>query len=79
MIAYEMLAGIRPFAACKPFDLPETIQEHPPDPLGGIRPDLPVGLVGLIMRMLAKDPGLRPDIQTIQQTLPVMPISGGKK
>jgi len=68
MIAYEMLAGIRPFAACKPFDLPETIQEHPPDPLGGIRPDLPAGLVGLIMRMLAKDPGLRPDIQAIRKT-----------
>jgi len=72
MIAYEMLAGIRPFAACKPFDLPETIQEHPPDPLGGIRPDLPVGLVGLIMRTLAKDPGLRPSLNEIASELAEM-------
>ena len=56
VMLYEMLAGQRPFASPKlATEMMAILRERPPD-LDAFRPDLPVGLVDLLSRMLAKEP-----------------------
>ncbi|MEO7398930.1 MAG: serine/threonine-protein kinase [Ilumatobacteraceae bacterium] len=57
VIAYEMLAGRRPFRADTPLALAMAHVHESPAPLP---PEVHPDLVGLVMSMLAKDPGLRP-------------------
>ena len=50
VVAYEMLAGARPFGA-----------NGTPALLGERRPDVPTSVAALVARLLAVDPGSRPD------------------
>gem|GEM_PF-3791641 len=58
VILYEMLAGVRPFAADDPRVVIELILTRDPD-LRLTRPDLAPGITDLVHRMLAKRPARR--------------------
>ena len=53
VVAYECLAGRRPFAADHPVAVAMQQVREPPPPLP---PDVPPPVAGLVMQMLAKDP-----------------------
>jgi serine/threonine-protein kinase len=58
--AYEMLAGVAPFASLGPREMLTARLTLPPPPLSTIRKDVPAGLERLIARCLAIDPAARP-------------------
>jgi eukaryotic-like serine/threonine-protein kinase len=58
--AYEMLAGVAPFASLGPREMLTARLTLPPPPLSTIRKDVPAGLERLIARCLAIDPVDRP-------------------
>jgi TolB-like protein/Flp pilus assembly protein TadD len=60
VVAYEMLAGARPFAATAARALLAAHVNEPPPPLASKREGLPPRLASLVMRCLEKDPGRRP-------------------
>jgi serine/threonine protein kinase len=63
VVAYECLAGVRPFNGDNPVTVAQAqVQDPPPSlPL-----DIPPAVAGLVMRMLAKDPAQRfPDGATL--------------
>jgi serine/threonine protein kinase len=62
--AYEMLAGVAPFARLGPREMLTARLTLPPPPLSTIRKDVPAGLERLIARCLAIDPKDRPQTAT---------------
>src|SRR5213079_1402871 len=58
--AYEMLAGVAPFANLNPREMLTARLTLPPPPLSTIRKDVPIGLEKLIAKCLAIDPADRP-------------------
>ena len=60
VIAYEMLAGHPPYRADSLAQLVHRVVSLAPPPLAGQRGDLPPGLSGLVMQLLAKSPAARP-------------------
>jgi eukaryotic-like serine/threonine-protein kinase len=56
VVAYECLAGVRPFNGENPVAVAQAQVQDPPPPLPA---DIPPAVVGLVMRMLAKDPARR--------------------
>lgn len=67
LIFFEMLAGRRPFAAN---DTPSLIEAHVTKRHDPLPPDVPAGLVPIVDRLLAKEPGLRfPDARAVIETL----------
>ena len=58
--AYEMLAGVAPFAKLGPREMLTARLTLPPPPLSAVRKDVPAGLERLIARCLAIDPADRP-------------------
>jgi serine/threonine-protein kinase len=58
--AYEMLAGVAPFANLNPREMLTARLTLPPPPLSTIRKDVPIGFEKLIARCLAIDPADRP-------------------
>jgi serine/threonine protein kinase len=58
--AYEMLCGAAPFAHLNPREMLTARLTLPPQPLAGVRKDVPAGLECLIARCLAIDPADRP-------------------
>jgi eukaryotic-like serine/threonine-protein kinase len=57
---FHMLAGRPPFSGKTAIEVAlKHVNEEPP-PLAELRPDLPPPLVALVHRMMAKDPGARP-------------------
>ncbi len=54
-IAYELIAGVRPFPADDPLELIQAHLAKQPRPLAEVAPELPSSLSGAIMRLLAKD------------------------
>jgi len=65
VVAFELLAGQKPFVA----DAPEAymiahVKDAPPE-LGRIRPDIDPFLAGLVGRCLAKDPAARPSAAAV--------------
>jgi serine/threonine-protein kinase len=61
VVAYEALAGAHPFGARAPQALVAAHLTEAPAPLAARRPDAPPALAALVMRLLAKDPGARPE------------------
>ena len=60
VVAYEVLAGERPFTASAPDDLIDAHAMLAPPPLLARRPTIPVNLAALVTRCLAKNPAHRP-------------------
>ncbi len=58
VILFEMLAGVRPFAADDPATVIHLILTREPD-LRASRPDLPPGITGIVQRALVKQPAER--------------------
>ncbi|MBB5867746.1 serine/threonine-protein kinase [Allocatelliglobosispora scoriae] len=56
IVAYECLAGFRPFSGDNPFAVAMQRVQQPPPPLG---PDVPPAVAALVERALAVDPELR--------------------
>jgi serine/threonine-protein kinase len=67
MVAYEMLAGQRPFGGKELKSVMEGIIRNPAEPLNTCRPDTPLPLSMLVHRMLEKDLGAR--FQTMGEVL----------
>jgi serine/threonine protein kinase len=59
VMAYEMIAGQRPFEHDNPRLLLQMHQSAPPRPPAEHAPDLPAAINGSILRALQKDPGAR--------------------
>jgi eukaryotic-like serine/threonine-protein kinase len=60
VVAYELLAGERPFTTTAPDNLIHAHATQAPPPLLARRPTIPVNLAALVTRCLAKDPAHRP-------------------
>lgn len=60
VLAYELTAGISPFAHADPESTLERIRSHPHRPLLEVTPTVPVELSRLVDRLLQKAPELRP-------------------
>jgi serine/threonine protein kinase len=58
-VVYEMLSGRSPFAAQKMEDIIRGHLFSEPEPIIGMRPDLPQALHDILMKMLDKDPRSR--------------------
>lgn len=56
IVAYEMLTAVRPFAGASVMEIMRQHFFDPPPPLKKARPDCPDDLVGIVDRMLAKEP-----------------------
>ncbi|HEU4585401.1 MAG TPA: serine/threonine-protein kinase, partial [Gemmatimonadaceae bacterium] len=63
-MAYELLTGRPPFAERTPQRVLAAHMGEVPRPIAELRPDVPVALGELVMRMLAKEPGDRPQSAT---------------
>jgi serine/threonine protein kinase len=59
VLLYEMLSHRMPFLAETMPELVAAILQKVPDPIGTVRPDLPVGLQVVVTRCLEKDPAAR--------------------
>ncbi|MEO8649827.1 MAG: protein kinase [Acidobacteriota bacterium] len=59
VIVYEMLAGAVPFGGERASDVIMKHGEEPPPPLSAYRSDLPAWIEPVVLKALAKDPGLR--------------------
>ena len=60
LVAYELLAGVHPFAGRSPRALVAAHMVEPPIPIVRHRPDAPRRLAALVMRLLEKHPAQRP-------------------
>ena len=60
VIAYELIAGVHPFAGRSPHQLLAAHLSEAPEPLSSRRPDVPAPLASLVMRLLAKNPADHP-------------------
>jgi len=70
VVAFEILAGVRPFPSLG--DSFATLQAHAvetPPSLADLVPALPVELVQLVAAMLAKEPGARPSLAAIRAVI----------
>ena len=59
VVAYEMLAGVRPFAGNNSAEIMYRVLNEPPPPLGQANPAVPPGIERAILCGLAKDPAQR--------------------
>ena len=77
VMLYEMATGRRPFAGDSAVAVIASILKEQPQPLAGLRPDLPREFSRIVRRALAKDPeqryqtakDLRNDLQTLKADL----------
>ena len=60
VVLYEMLSGHLPFDGDNDHTVLHGVLNVDPEPIGGVRPELPGELASLVMRALEKDPGKRP-------------------
>ena len=83
VMLHEMLAGELPFGGDSPLAMLYTIANEDPKPLRLARPDAPEAVESLVLRMLAKDPGQRPDASAVARELSAitgapLPIGAGE-
>lgn len=77
VVAYEMLAGRRPFRGEHEAVVLDAIRHVEPEPVGELRPETPECLSAAVGRLLAKDPaGRYPDAQALLADLEPDPTSG---
>lgn len=60
VVAFELLTGRAPFEAATPLGLIAAHMKDTPASIASLRPDLDGDFVGLVNRMMAKDPEARP-------------------
>jgi serine/threonine-protein kinase len=82
LLLYRLLWSTLPFAAARQqggamAEL-EAVRRQTPTPPTGARPDVPEALTALVLRMLEKQPELRPDVATVVASLGalVLPSAG---
>ncbi len=61
VIAYELTTGVLPFDGDEPATMMWMHVKRPPKPPKSLRPDIPNWLNQFILKLLAKDPGERPN------------------
>jgi serine/threonine-protein kinase len=70
VILYEFLAETTPFAQESSYATMAAVVTYPPKPLATLRPDLPPGLVQVVMQCLQKNPDLRfPNVSALAEAL----------
>lgn len=79
VILYETFSGRRPFESDKLLDLYSKIINDDPVPLSTYRPDLPVEVMGIVQKAMARDPkdryrSMESLIGAIESLLPPSPI-----
>jgi predicted ATPase len=77
LVLYELATGRHPFPADSPFGVLRAIEAQAPVPAARLSPAVPAPLDGLIQRMLAKDPGLRPTAAEVHAVLTELAGRGG--
>lgn len=83
--AYHLLAGFPPFKGSNAFEVAAKHVQQEPEPLASYRPDLPADLIGLVHRLMAKNPVDRyqlakdviRDLGKIQKGMTVLSPAGG--
>jgi tetratricopeptide (TPR) repeat protein/predicted Ser/Thr protein kinase len=73
-VLYELSTGTRPFQAANALMLAERILNHDPEAPSVIVPDVPMTLERVILRALAKEPGLR--FQTVGEMSAALESAG---
>ena len=68
-VLHEMLTGEYAFNSDSLPSIVYRVINEAPIPASALRPHLPAGLMGLLTRMLHKDPGARPDARTLVNDL----------
>jgi TolB-like protein len=81
VMAYELFAGVTPFAGRSPAAMLAALMTEVPPPLSIARPDAPPALVELVQDCLAKDPDARPHtvaeiVQALDRALVAGPATG---
>jgi predicted ATPase/predicted Ser/Thr protein kinase len=69
LVLYELVTGQHPFLAESGFGVLHRIVDHVPLPPSRLNPGVPAALEGLIQKMLAKDPRLRPTAVEVEAVL----------
>jgi tetratricopeptide (TPR) repeat protein len=69
VVLYELAAGRHPFLADTEVGVLHAILTLTPPPPSRLNPEAPAPLDGLVRRMLAKDPGLRPSAAEVDAAL----------
>jgi predicted ATPase len=69
VVLYELVAWEHPFEAQTEAGVLQNITGQAPQPPSRMNPDVPSALEGLILRMLAKDPRLRPTAAEVEAVL----------
>jgi PAS domain S-box-containing protein len=59
VVLYELMTGFRPFEADSPVELMKQHLRHSPTPLRQLRPDVPLELENIVLRLLEKRPSRR--------------------
>jgi predicted ATPase len=69
LVMYELATGRHPFASDSVPGVLSSIVEREPIPPARLNPEIPAALDGLIRRMLAKEPTLRPSAAEVEAAL----------
>jgi tetratricopeptide (TPR) repeat protein len=69
IVLYELAVGQHPFAAESQVGVLHAIVVQPPIPPTRLNPEIPASLEGLLLRMLEKDPRLRPSAAEVEAGL----------
>jgi serine/threonine-protein kinase len=78
LLAYELLSGESPFAGPSPRETMAAQLTRDPKPLHEVNPAVPPAMSALIMRLLAKDPEMRPaNAEAVLEELDGMTITAG--
>jgi len=73
VVAYELLAGQKPFGEATDWPDASARRRHAPQPLSTVRSDLPPVVNNLLMHCLAVDPARRPAAAELAQALATIP------
>ncbi|MFF4170931.1 protein kinase [Streptomyces sp. NPDC001744] len=78
VLLHELLSGNVPFSGSTALGVLHRHLYEPPVPLRRLRPEVPVELEALVLRLLAKDPGDRPSgaHEVYEHLLPLLPARG---
>jgi predicted ATPase len=79
LVLYELATGQHPFMADSDLGVLHAIGAHVPLPPSRLNPTIPAALEGLIQKMLAKEPRLRPTAAEVDAVLAEIAEKGGDR